>query len=327
MDLIKKIHHYLFNEIEEMNKVVVNSLAVEENLIQIMSNYLSNAGGKRIRPILIILSAKMFGYKGDQSIKLAAAIEFIHMATLLHDDVVDGSKMRRFLPTANVVWGSKASILVGDFLFSQSFKLIVSTESMIAMKTLADAAAIIIEGEVTQLTKLEQKRIVSEDEYLKVIKAKTAELFGAACAVGAIIARREDKVDVMKNFGLQLGNIFQISDDALDYFSDYRKVGKNIGDDFYEGKVTLPIILLAKALSNIDRIKLKLMFEVSRRSKTDFNWVKEQMVTHKIDQIILQYTNNLKNKLLILLDQIPVIEEESKQYMRNLVEFAINRTH
>ena len=135
MDLIKNIHNYLSDDIHAMNEIIVKSLSVDEDLIQLISNHLASSGGKRMRPILTILTAKMYGYQGDNAVKLAAAVEFIHMATLLHDDVVDGSKMRRFLPTANVLWGSKASILVGDFLFSQSFKLIVSTGSLAAMET------------------------------------------------------------------------------------------------------------------------------------------------------------------------------------------------
>ena len=158
LNLIKEIHNYLSDDIKVMNALIVDNLAVDEELITLISNHLSNAGGKRMRPVLTILSAKMFGYSGENAIRLASAVEFIHMATLLHDDVVDGSKMRRFLPSANVVWGSKASILVGDFLFSQSFKIIVSTQLMPALVVLSNASAVIAEGEVSQLAQLEQKK-------------------------------------------------------------------------------------------------------------------------------------------------------------------------
>ncbi len=326
MNLIQEIHSYLSNDIQAMNDIIIDSLAVEEDLIKVVSQHLSTAGGKRMRPILTVLCSRMFGYTGDQSIKLAAAVEFIHMATLLHDDVVDGSRMRRFLPTANVVWGSKASILVGDFLFSQSFKLIVSTKIISALQALSSASAIIAEGEVSQLVKLEQKRIVKEEEYLKVINAKTAELFGAACEVGAIVAGREDAAQNLKNFGLCLGNIFQIADDALDYFSDSSKVGKNVGDDFYEGKITLPVILLTRKISDEDNNRLKSMVEAPYRSPEDFAWVKLIMNEHKIQIDIKNYLQDLRSSALNSLAEIRV-ENKPKDYLERLVDFAINRSY
>ena len=326
MDLIKEIHNYLSGDISAMNSVIVDNLSVEEELIQLVSNHLATTGGKRMRPILTILSAKMFGYQGDNVTKLAAAVEFIHMATLLHDDVVDGSKMRRFLPSANVVWGSKASILVGDFLFSQSFKLIVKTESLPALVVLSDASAVIAEGEVSQLAQLEQKKLMSEQEYINIINAKTAELFGAACEVGAIVAGRQDTSKQLRDFGLRLGNIFQIADDALDYFSDSKKVGKNIGDDFYEGKVTLPLILLSKKLTSEDELKLQQVVESKERSSNDFDWVKQLMVEHNLKEDIKLYLNNLKKDALDALAKINT-QNQSKQYLEQLLEFAISRTY
>jgi len=326
LDLIKKIHSYLSKDIDSMNEVIVDSLSVEEDLIQLVSNHLANAGGKRMRPILTLLTAKMFENTNDKAIRLAAAVEFIHMATLLHDDVVDGSKMRRFLPTANVVWGSKASILVGDFLFSQSFKLIVSTELLPALVALSNASAIIAEGEVSQLTKLEQKRIVTESEYLSVINAKTAELFGSACAVGAIVSGREDMADSLRVFGLRLGNIFQIADDALDYFSQSDKVGKNIGDDFYEGKVTLPLILLNSKASDADRVHLQKIIESPERTKDDFDVVLKLMQEYDIKQELADYLGKLKYEAISVLDNIDT-KHEAKQYLNDLVEFAISRSY
>lgn len=326
MDLIKEIHNYLSDDISVMNSVIVDSLSVEEELIQLVSNHLATTGGKRIRPVLTILSAKMFGYQGDNVTKLAAAVEFIHMATLLHDDVVDGSKMRRFLPSANVVWGSKASILVGDFLFSQSFKLIVKTESLPALVVLSDASAVIAEGEVSQLAQLEQKNLASEQEYINIINAKTAELFGAACEVGAIVAGRQDMSKQLRDFGLRLGNIFQIADDALDYFSESKKVGKNIGDDFYEGKITLPLILLNKKLSSEDELKLQQVIKSKERSLKDFDWVKQLMLEHNLKEDIKLYLNNLKKNALDALARIDT-QNQSKQYLEQLLEFAISRTY
>lgn len=328
MDLIKEIHSYLSEDIQAMNNVIINSLSVEEDLIRLVSNHLASAGGKRMRPILTMLVAKMYGYNGKNAIRLAAAVEFIHMATLLHDDVVDGSKMRRFLPTANVVWGSKASILVGDFLFSQSFKLIVSTKSLAALEALSSASAIIAEGEVSQLAQLEGKRNISEADYLKVINAKTAELFGAACTVGAIIAGKDSDAKKLKEFGLKLGNIFQIADDTLDYFSDSKKVGKNIGDDFYEGKITLPLILLLEKVNPEEKLELDRMLSADARTLEDFSLVQKLMLAYNIKSVIARYLEQLKLKAeSVLLSLDGKIDKQSKGYLRELVGFAMSRSY
>ena len=327
MDLIKEIHQFLKIEIDEMNELILSSLSVEEELVQLISNYISKSGGKRIRPVLTLLSAKMFDCANDDRIKLAAAVEFIHMATLLHDDVVDGSKMRRFLPSANVIWGSKASILVGDFLFSQSFKLIVSSKSISAMVILSDASAVIAEGEVSQLAKLEERRLITEDEYLKIINAKTAALFGAACEVGAIIADQSpDYCRLLRNFGKKLGNIFQITDDLLDYFTKVEITGKNIGDDFAEGKVTLPIIFLAKKLPIYDKEKLTDLIAAPERTSDDFDWVTRLLISFNIKDEIVEYIQDLKIDANKFLDDIdaPI---KNKEYLRSLVDFAINRNY
>lgn len=226
-----------------MNETILSRLKSDEELVETVSKYLINSGGKRIRPSLTILCSKLFGHNDENTVKLAASVEFIHAGTLLHDDVVDNSTKRRFKDTANVIWGNQTSILVGDFLFSQSFKLMVSSGSMLALQILADALAIIVEGEVRQLVRLSEKRMVSVAEYDQIINAKTARLFGAACEVGAIIAdQNEETSRLLRQFGVKLGFIFQIADDLLDYFGT-SDIGKNIGDDFAEGKITLPVIL------------------------------------------------------------------------------------
>ena len=328
MDLIKEIHGYLSEDIKAMNNIIINSLSVEEDLIRLVSNHLASAGGKRMRPILTILAAKMYGYTGKNAIRLAAAVEFIHMATLLHDDVVDGSKMRRFLPTANVVWGSKTSILVGDFLFSQSFKLIVSTKSLSALEVLSSASVIIAEGEVSQLAQLEAKKNISEADYLNVINAKTAELFGAACSVGAIITGKDSDAKKLKEFGLKLGNIFQIADDALDYFSNSKKVGKNVGDDFYEGKITLPLIMLLDKVNPKEKLELDRMLSADVRTVEDFALVQKLMLVYNIKSAIARYLEPLKSKAesaLLSLDDS--IDNQSKKYLQELVGFAMSRSY
>ena len=328
MDLIKELHQYLREDIQQVNEVIISSISSsDEELISLISNHLVKTGGKRIRPILTILVAKMFSYKGDKSIKLAAAIEFIHMATLLHDDVVDGSKMRRFLPSANIVWGNKASILVGDFLFSQSFKLIVSTESLPALKVLSKASAVIAEGEVSQLAKLEEQRIITKEEYLKIINSKTAELFSAACEVGAIIAGQDyNYCNLLQGFGKLLGNIFQITDDVLDYFGSSTLAGKNIGEDFKEGKVTLPLIYLFKKLNSEEKKYLKNSLKEPIKPEECYSWAKEEMIKHDIKTEIYNYLDGLKKQAISYLEQIS-ISSKDKDYLRSLVDFAISRSY
>lgn len=327
MDLIKEIHQFLEVEIDEMNKLILESLSVEEELVRLVSNYISRSGGKRIRPVLTLLSSKLFNCKNNSRIKLAAAVEFIHMATLLHDDVVDGSKMRRFLPSANVIWGSKASILVGDFLFSQSFKLIVSSKSVPSMSILAEASAIIAEGEVSQLAQLEKRRLITEDEYFKIVNAKTAALFGAACEVGAIISEEPRKYSIiLRKFGKKLGNIFQVTDDLLDYFAEVKTMGKNVGDDFAEGKITLPIIFLVPKLSINDKKKLTDLINTNERTPDDFKWVRQLLINFNIKDDITRYLQFLKVEADQLLDEISV-DNLSKKYLKLLVDFAINRSY
>jgi octaprenyl-diphosphate synthase len=327
LDLVKEIHQYLEYDIKKMNSIIVDSLSVEEELVQLISNYLANSGGKRMRPILTILSAKMFGYEGDNSIKLAAAVEFIHMATLLHDDVVDGSKMRRFLPSANVVWGNKASILVGDFLFSQSFKLMVETNSLSALGVLANAATIIAEGEVAQLAKLEAKKMLTIAEYNKIVDAKTAELFASACQVGGIISDQSDDYNLyLRLYGLKLGHIFQVVDDLLDYDSDASTVGKNIGDDFREGKVTLPFIFLFSKLLPDQKEKLSDLIFADARSDEDFIYAQSLIKELDIKSETMAYLSTLKIEALEYLDHIK-IDNQYKNFLKSLVDFAIARSY
>jgi octaprenyl-diphosphate synthase len=211
-------------------------------IISELSSHLIKAGGKRLRPLLTIASAKMCDYSGDAHIKLAAAIEFIHSATLLHDDVVDESEKRRGKPTANFLWNNQSSVLVGDYLFSKSFQLMVEVESLNVLSILADASATISEGEILQLSAVRNLN-TSQEVYYKIIEGKTAALFSAATKVGAVIANTEkDFVTALMNYGQFLGLCFQLTDDLLDYIGDEESLGKKIGDDFKEGKLTLPLI-------------------------------------------------------------------------------------
>ncbi|MGQ5702019.1 polyprenyl synthetase family protein [Sandaracinobacteroides sp. A072] len=226
-----------------VNRVILDRMQSPVTMIPELAGHLIAGGGKRMRPMLTLGCAAALDYDGERHHKLAASVEFIHTATLLHDDVVDGSDLRRGRATANTIWGNEASVLVGDFLFSRAFELMVEAGSLKALKVLANAASVITEGEVAQLT---AQRVVetSEERYLHIIQAKTAALFAAACQIAAVVAERDsDTEDALEAYGRNLGIAFQLVDDAIDYVSDAETMGKDSGDDFRDGKVTLPVIL------------------------------------------------------------------------------------
>ncbi|WP_337180478.1 polyprenyl synthetase family protein [Sphingopyxis granuli] len=230
-------------DMNEVNAVILDRMQSQVPLIPELAGHLIAGGGKRMRPMLTLACGKLLDYPGHRHCKLAAAVEFIHTATLLHDDVVDGSDLRRGRKTANIIWGNSASVLVGDFLFSRAFEVMVEDGSLKVLKILSRASAVIAEGEVNQLSA--QRRIeTSEDQYLEIINAKTAELFAAACKIAAVVAERDEATEAaLDAYGRNLGIAFQLVDDAIDYVSDEATMGKGVGDDFRDGKVTLPVIL------------------------------------------------------------------------------------
>jgi octaprenyl-diphosphate synthase len=230
-------------DLNRVNAVILERMQSEVALIPELAGHLIAGGGKRMRPMLTLACARLLDYPGTRHHRLAAAVEFIHTATLLHDDVVDSSGLRRGRRTANNIWGNPASVLVGDFLFSRAFELMVEDGSLKVLKILSHASSIIAAGEVDQLTT--QRRIdTGEDHYLEIIGAKTAALFAAACRIAAVVAERDDPVEqALDCYGRNLGIAFQLIDDAIDYASDAETMGKGVGDDFRDGKVTLPVIL------------------------------------------------------------------------------------
>ena len=230
-------------DLESVNRLIIERMHSRVALIPQLAGHIVAAGGKRLRPMLTLGASRLCGYRGERHHSLAACVEFIHTATLLHDDVVDDSALRRGLATANSVWGNKPSVLVGDFLFSRAFKLMVEDGSLKVLDILSSASAVIAEGEVHQLV-TSNDLDTSEDDYLQVIRAKTAELFAAAARIGAVVAdRAQPEEDALGRFGLNLGISFQLIDDALDYAASQAALGKTVGDDFREGKITLPVIL------------------------------------------------------------------------------------
>lgn len=235
-----------------VNSLIRDSLDSNVVLIRQISQYIIGSGGKRLRPMLVILAAKACGYPGRHHVTLAAIIEFIHTATLLHDDVVDDSDLRRGKQTAHAVWGNAASVLVGDFLYSRSFQMMVGVDSMRVMEVLANTTNTIAEGEVEQLLNMHDPE-VSQQRYFSVIEKKTARLFEAACQLGAVLTGREDLDTALATFGRELGTAFQVADDVLDYMADADKLGKNSGVDLAEGKATLPLILCREQVGEQDR--------------------------------------------------------------------------
>jgi octaprenyl-diphosphate synthase len=231
------------DDMRAVNRIILDKAVSDVELIPKLAHHLIDSGGKRLRPMLTIASAKLCGYQGSGHIRLAAAVEFMHTATLLHDDVVDDSDVRRGRKSARLIWGNQASVLVGDFLLGQAFRMMVEVGSLPALKILSNAAAVIAEGEVMQLAAANDTA-TAEDEYRAIITAKTAALFSAATEVGAAIAQRPAaEQTALKSYGRNLGIAFQLVDDALDYSGDSARLGKSVGDDFREGKITLPVIL------------------------------------------------------------------------------------
>ena len=240
-------------DMERVNRLILSKAGSDVQMIPEVANHLISSGGKRLRPMLTLASAAMFGYEGEGHIKLATSVEFLHTATLLHDDVVDESDLRRGKSTARTIWGNQASVLVGDFLLGQAFRMMVEVASLDALDVLSTASAVIAEGEVLQLS-VAKKMETTEDDYLSVIRAKTAALFAAAAEVGPIIANTDRSTrNALKSYGMNLGLAFQLVDDALDYGGKAADLGKNVGDDFREGKITLPIILAWRRGTNEER--------------------------------------------------------------------------
>jgi octaprenyl-diphosphate synthase len=236
-----------------VNSVILERMQSKVALIPELAGHLIAGGGKRMRPMLTLACARLLDYPGTRHHKLAAAVEFIHTATLLHDDVVDGSGLRRGKRTANLIWGNPASVLVGDFLFSRAFELMVEDGSLKVLKILSSASNVIAEGEVDQLTA--QRRIdTGEEQYLAIIAAKTAALFAAACRVAPVVAEAGEEVELtLESYGRNLGVAFQLADDVIDYASDAETMGKGVGDDFRDGKMTLPLILAYARGNESDR--------------------------------------------------------------------------
>ena len=250
---LKPIVDLVAEDMSAVNRIILDKAISDVELIPKLAHHLIDSGGKRLRPMLTIAAAKLVACKGEAHVRMAAAVEFMHTATLLHDDVVDESSIRRGKKSARMLWGNQASVLVGDFLLGQAFRMMVDVGSLPGLKILSHAAAVIAEGEVMQLAAA-KNMATTEDEYLAIINAKTAALFSAAAEVApALAGRPAEEQAALKSYGRNLGIAFQLVDDALDYAGDSERLGKTVGDDFREGKITLPVILAFRRGSETER--------------------------------------------------------------------------
>jgi octaprenyl-diphosphate synthase len=293
-------------------------------MIPEVANHLINSGGKRLRPMLTLAMAQLAGYPGDGHVKLAAAVEFMHTATLLHDDVVDESEMRRGRLAARMLWGNEASVLVGDFLLGQAFKMMVEVGSIRALDILSSAAAVIAEGEVMQLVAA-KNTATTEDEYLAVIRAKTAELFAAACEVGPVIGGRpKAEQAACRSYGMNLGIAFQLVDDALDYGGKSAKLGKNVGDDFRDGKITLPVVLSFRRGTDSERVFWRRTLEDGDATDQDLETAVSLMIKHRALEDTIKRARHYGS---IAKDALALFPDSTmKNALTEAVDFSIGRS-
>jgi octaprenyl-diphosphate synthase len=312
-------------DMDRVNATIISRTGSEVTMIPEVANHLINSGGKRLRPMLTLALARLVGYAGDGHIKLAAAVEFMHTATLLHDDVVDESELRRGRMAARMLWGNEASVLVGDFLLGQAFKMMVEVGSLKALEILSAAAAVIAEGEVMQLAAA-KNTATTEDEYIAVIRAKTAELFAAACEVGpALSARQKAEQAASRSFGMNLGITFQLIDDALDYGGAASRLGKNIGDDFREGKITLPVVLAFRRGSDDEREFWRRTLERGETKDDDLDHAIGLMVKHRALEDTIGRAHHYGAIARDALALFP--DSKMKSALAETVDFCIARTH
>ena len=312
-------------DMHKVNQAILNRMDSRVPLIPELAGHLIAAGGKRLRPMLTLGASRLCGYGGDRHVRLAAAVEFIHTATLLHDDVVDESALRRGNATANVVWGNQASVLVGDFLFSRAFQLMVEDGSLDVLRILSNASAVIAEGEVLQLETSNDTQ-TTEDAYLEVIASKTAALFAAACRVGAVVAERPKAEETaLDSYGKNLGIAFQLIDDMLDYSAKQATLGKTIGDDFREGKITLPVVLAFRRGDGVERAFWRRCLEDGKQEEGDLERAIDLMRRHGALADTIERARHYGDMARDALAPLP--EEPFKAALLKAVEFCIARAH
>jgi len=318
----------LRNSVEEklvlVDEKIVSKLSSNVDLVHKMTEYHLATGGKKLRALLTLASAKLSGYnKGGRDINLAACVELIHAATLMHDDVIDNSEIRRGKKTLNSIWGNRSSILVGDYLLSRCFEMMVEDKNLEILKLLSSISTEIAQGEVLQLQHKGEIDIL-EETYFKITSSKTAALFSAATKIGAILGEKEAKYkEALEFYGKNIGLTFQIADDALDYSSNLKLFGKEIGNDFFEGKVTLPIILLYQKIPNSEKMILKKFFNKNEREKVELNYVLNLI---KKNNIIKECYEKADHFINLASNALSVFEDsKEKKILKNLTTFSIER--
>jgi len=312
-------------DMDRVNQTILSRAASDVSTIPEVANHLISSGGKRLRPMLTLATAGLCGYKGAGHVKLAAAVEFMHTATLLHDDVVDESDMRRGKLAARMLWGNETSVLVGDFLLGQAFKMMVEVGSLPCLDVLSTAATVIAEGEVMQLAVAKDTE-TSEDDYLAVIRAKTAALFGAAAELGPLLGNRpKPEVAACRGYGFNLGIAFQLIDDALDYGGTSAKLGKNVGDDFREGKITLPVVLSFRRGSPQQRDFWKRTLEKGEIADGDLEAAIATMHKHRALEDTIERARHYGAMARDALELFPA--SEWKFALNDTVDFCIDRAY
>jgi octaprenyl-diphosphate synthase len=312
-------------DMAHVNRIILDRARSNVDLIPELARHLIDSGGKRLRPMLTLAAAKLCNYRGDGHVPLAASVEFMHTATLLHDDVVDESNLRRGKTAARLLWGNEASVLVGDFLLGQAFKMMVDVGSLGALRILSDAAAVIAEGEVMQLITAKNTE-TTEDDYLAVIDAKTAALFAAAAEVGAVIAARpKSEAAALRSYGRNLGLAFQLVDDALDYSGEPSTLGKSVGDDFREGKITLPVILAFRRGNEEERNFWRRALEKGQSTDADLERAVGLLAHHRALEDTIERARHYG---AIAKDALALFPEgQSKQALVEVVDFCVARAH
>lgn len=322
---LENLQALVADDLAAVNEVIVQKMDSPVSLIPQLAGHLVASGGKRLRPILTLAAARMCGYTGNRHIGLAACVEFIHTATLLHDDVVDESELRRGEASANALWGNQASVLVGDFLFSRAFQVMVADGSLPVLKILSDASATIAEGEVLQLMTTNDTA-TGEGSYLDVIKAKTAELFAAACRIGAVVAERpKAEEDALQTYGLNLGIAFQLIDDFLDYSAKQADLGKTVGDDFREGKMSLPVILAFHRGDDAERSFWRRTIEDQDQKPDDLDHALSLMQKHGT---LKDTVDRARHYGAVARDALGIFPDNpQKRALLELVDFCIERAY
>ena len=316
---------YVADDLKAVNQLILRRMDSQVDLVPQLAGHIIVAGGKRLRPLLTLGAAKLCQYTGDRHISLATCVEFIHTATLLHDDVVDESHLRRGQETANALFGNQASVLVGDFLFSRSFEIMIEDGSLDVLRILSHASSIIAEGEVLQLMTTNDTQ-TSEDTYLEVIKAKTAQLFAAACRIGAVVSDRPRiEEEALESYGMNLGIAFQLIDDVLDYSAKQATLGKSIGDDFKEGKISLPVILAFRRGDEIERAFWHRTLEKLDQNEDDFAHALHLMEKHGA---LKDSVERARHYGAIARDSLGIFKDGPiKVIFGDLIDFCIERAH